>query len=139
MPALNFQSQWADAVEAGAILANGFKLDWVPYPLRGCCPKRTTMRRVRSDIRPGVTLHLFTGQRTKACRKIAEVLCLSVTPIGVLEDRVRLGDGPLIWTRGEDWERLARQDTAGLWSGDELRAYLRKTYGLPFHGVLIGW
>ena len=54
MPALNFRAEFADAVERGE--------------------KCQTIRAYRKDGRnpkPGDTLHLYTGMRTRACRRLA--------------------------------------------------------------------
>lgn len=52
MPAYNFQKQFAPLVESGQ--------------------KRQTIRAIgkRRHARPGESLQLYTGQRTKACRKL---------------------------------------------------------------------
>lgn len=143
MPALNFQSQWADAVEAGALLANGadvvlmHKL-FTPAEVR---PKRTTIRRP-GRARPGDTLYLYTGQRTKACRKLGEVLCLAVTPVKIRrlvdthEPVLFIGSAGLMDAR---LDRLARLDTAGLWDAAAFIAFFERAYGLPFDGELIAW
>lgn len=59
---LNFQPHFAALVEAGT--------------------KLTTIR--KSPREPGVTLHLFTAQRTKECRKIGTAVCTSCVPIVIL-------------------------------------------------------
>ncbi|KAF0093464.1 MAG: hypothetical protein E1N59_2865 [Puniceicoccaceae bacterium 5H] len=62
MPALNFSKQFADLVESGA--------------------KGQTIRETRKQpIKPGDTLYLYTGQRTKSCRKLMDAVCTSVKPI----------------------------------------------------------
>lgn len=132
MAALNFMPQWADAVAIGARHANNERF----VVMDGTIPKRTTIRKVSDRYYPGVELQLYTGQRTKACRLLGTALCLSVTPFFCHPDFVRLGSQVLYV---EQWERLARLDTAGLWSGDELRGFFARNYGLPFEGSLIGW
>jgi len=67
MPALNFKSRFAPAVELG--LAN---------PLAPGA-KRCTIRATRKrPICPGDRLSLYTGMRTKACRKLGEAECRTV-------------------------------------------------------------
>lgn len=137
MPALNFQAQWADAVELGARFAN---CEIAPVAMLDLIPKRTTIRRP-GRVKPGDTLHLFTGQRTKECRKLGQALCLAVTPITIGEPDEY---GPVIFLAGRgpspaECEALARLDTAGLWGAAELITFFRDTYGLPFKGELICW
>ena len=135
MPALNFQPQWANAVQLGALQHAGENVSATELTL----PKRTTIRRP-GRIKPGNTLYLYTGQRTKECRKLGEVLCLSVTPVFASSAGqphiLRLGGQ---WLDSTQTERLARLDTAGLWGTEEIFAFIEKAYGLPFHGELIGW
>ena len=60
MAALNFQKRFAEAVETGE--------------------KRQTIRRRRADghdPKAGDPLYLYTGMRTKACRKLATVRCIA--------------------------------------------------------------
>ena len=142
MPALNFMIDWADAVAYGARLAAGQTVT----PLTGYPPKRTTIRKA-GRAKPGDMLYLYTGQRTKACRKLGEALCLAVTPIYVARERVsqtpyiRLGaprPGKELIS-GVAFERFARLDTAGLWDADRFIAFFADAYGLPFDGELICW
>ncbi|AFY39879.1 hypothetical protein Lepto7376_3703 [[Leptolyngbya] sp. PCC 7376] len=56
MPALNFQKQFVPLIESGK--------------------KRQTIRCRKRPIKVGDLLYLYTGQRTKNCRKIAESICL---------------------------------------------------------------
>lgn len=64
MPALNFQPRFAKMVENGT--------------------KRQTIRALRKDGRDpklGDMIHLYTGMRTKKCRRLRTNYCTSVTPI----------------------------------------------------------
>ncbi len=64
MPALNFQSQFAEAVKSGK--------------------KWQTIRKVREyPIKVGDTLYLYTGMRTKKCRKLRVTICTAVIPISI--------------------------------------------------------
>ena len=111
MPALNFMKQFADAVESGE--------------------KRQTIRAYRKDgldPKVGDTLYLYTGMRTKQCRKLGEVKCKSVEPIY------------LSW-EGCDFtihqERWATND--GFDSFTHMLDWFEKTHGLPFEGLIIKW
>lgn len=139
MPAINFQAQWADAVEYGALLANsavGEAVSFAKSVTDGLLlPKRTTIRRP-GRARPGQTLYLFTGQRTAQCRSLGRALCLAVTTVYVVDDSIRLNSQ---WLTFEETATLARLDTAGLWEASELIDFLKKSYDLPFRGELICW
>lgn len=116
MPAINFQSRFAADVESGR--------------------KHTTIRR-RGRAKPNQWLYLFTGQRTKQCRRLKKALCLGVTPfrIGPFGSCL-LGDA-ILWK--DELEALARLDTAGQMGATEFVEFFRSTYGLPFDGELIIW
>lgn len=131
MPAINFQAQWSAAVYIGAQHANG----------RPCTadlvPKRTTIRKP-GRAKPGQTLYLYTGQRTAACRKLGEVLCLAVTPVRFLGDLDIISLGNQILTR-EQFEAFARLDTAGLWGWDDFARFFAETYDDQRDFELISW
>lgn len=60
MPALNFKKRFEPMIESG--------------------DKRQTIRAKRKDCRDpkeGQTLYLYTGMRSKGCRKLGEAPCLS--------------------------------------------------------------
>lgn len=118
MPALNFQSQFAEAVERGE--------------------KRQTIRAPRKDGRdpkPGETLHLYTGMRTKACRKLCERRCTSVTPVVIDYNSVQLNGGTYLLTAAR--ENFARADGFADWTA--MRQWFERTHGLPFFGFAISW
>jgi len=122
MPAINFQKQFADAVQAGE--------------------KCQTIRAIRKDKRlpckPGDTIALYTGMRTKACRKLIDVECIAVLPIEIQSAVVRIEDG---WIRfgedGRDLDEFARADGFANWF--EMSSWFLKTHGTPFRGHLIKW
>jgi len=67
MPALSFNKQFARLVELGR--------------------KRQTIRVKRKrPIKAGDRLYLYTGMRTKVCRKLGEADCASVRPLVKLPD-----------------------------------------------------
>lgn len=121
MPALNFQARFAPLVEAGE--------------------KTQTIRARRKDGRdpkPGDRLYLYTGMRTKSCRKLATAECTSVKPIKVF----RLGavidsDGHDDVRAGGAAESFASAD--GFESYAEMAGWFYRTHGLPFNGLLIRW
>ena len=118
-PALNFQARFAPIVESGE--------------------KRQTIRAYRKDGRDpkvGDTLYLYTGQRTKRCRKLGEARCRSVQPI-----QIRVGNIALPGKRGGSTSRqchaIARADGFSDWSA--MTRWFSRTHGLPFKGLLIRW
>lgn len=121
MPALNFMERFAPLVESGA--------------------KRQTIRKVRKQpIAVGDRLYLYTGMRTKDCRKLGEGLCIGVAPVKMeIND---LNNTPLIWIGDcplniPKSHALAHAD--GFETAAELFLMFYKLYGLPFEGMLIQW
>ena len=118
MPALNFQKQFAPLVESGE--------------------KRQTIRAYRKDGRdpkPGDTLYLYTGMRTKACRKIGEVKCKDAERIHIWVANMAVGDRH--GSTGSQCNAMAVAD--GFADFGEMLKWFEKTHGLPFEGVLIRW
>jgi len=67
MPILNFKKEWADDVASGK--------------------KRSTIRRTRKvPINANDTLHLYTGLRTRATRRLGVGICNAVKPIVIYPD-----------------------------------------------------
>ena len=137
MPALNFQKQFADAVEAGL-----YDLRGEPRPERliGVRPKFQTIRLYRKDKRDpkvGQTLYHFTAQRTKQSRRLGEAECTGVAPIRI--------DGPgfngllLGSIVGIECtpDKFARDD--GFKDFAAMLDWVAKTNGFPFKGLLIRW
>ena len=115
MPAYNFMPQFADSVASGQ--------------------KRCTIRRKRKrPTKAGDILHLFTGMRTKRCRKLGKTLCLEVQPIEIARQRIVLAGKELNWSGSFI---LAKAD--GFRCLNDFFAFYDKLYGLPFAGVLIEW
>ncbi len=121
MPALNFQARWADSVRTGR--------------------KRQTIRAPRKDGRdpkPGDTLYLYTGMRTKACRLLAVRRCRSARRVKITKHGVMFPfDGDQF--RAGTWraDEFARAD--GFADFDEMLGWFREHHGLPFRGFVIHW
>lgn len=110
--------------------------------------KRQTVR-LKARCKPGDRLQLYTGMRTKACRKLGEAVCEAVFPVMFLADGGLLFPGAselaaisLYGARGKvaDYvtsERFARADGFPRW--DDCAAFFREKYGLPFAGQVIVW
>lgn len=116
MAALNFQKQFAEEVEIGR--------------------KRQTIRAPRKDDRPhcrvGGPLTLYTGMRTKACRKLGDAVCTARKHVFM--------DGCRLFVDGEsirDDDEFARRD--GFENASAMYEWFGKTHGLPFVGTLIEW
>ncbi len=124
MPALNFKKQFAHLVESGE--------------------KRQTIRALRKDgknPKPGHTLYLYTGQRTKSCRKLGEAICKSVEQICINESwGISLAnlDGGQYRELSID-EETALIEADGFYYSFQFYKFFKDTHGLPFFGLLIKW
>lgn len=116
MPALNFQKQFADKVERGE--------------------KRQTIRMPRKKpLKVGDKLCLYTGQQTKFCRKLGEVIIQEIFDLFIYsEEEIYFGDVVLI---GIEKEQFAKDD--GFDCADDMVEWFKHQYGLPFSGYVIRW
>jgi hypothetical protein len=106
MVAINFSPQFADLVASGA--------------------KRQTIRQ-KARCKVGDKLQLYTGQRTKKCRKLADAICSHVFKI-----TMPLRDNPFITPE------FAKAD--GFNDANEMQWWFRNRYKtLIFEGYLIKW
>ncbi len=123
MPALNFKAQFAPLVESGE--------------------KSQTIRKVRKHpIKAGDRLFLFTGMRTKQCRKLRETVCTNARMIAIQPPGgVIVSEGIYLWEKGQlsttEAKQLARKD--GFSRLTDFVRFFKDQYGLPFEGVLIEW
>ena len=103
MPILGFRPQYAALILAGR--------------------KDQTIRAPRKfPIRPGDTLHLYTGMRTKACRKIGTAVCSEVFHLYISHHLRTCGTterGPFT---PQERDALAQRDGFSRW--EELRGVL---------------
>lgn len=115
MPAINFQKQFAQAVEDGE--------------------KCQTIRAERVDGRlpakPGDIIALYTGMRTKSCRKLGDGECIAIETIQISRRGVSVRYQP------QDATTIARAD--GFETFNAMADWFEKTHGLPFRGHLIRW
>lgn len=120
MVAYNFKPQFEKPIQAGK--------------------KRQTIRALgkRRHARPGEMLQLYTGMRTKSCRKIMPDQRCAVVVGVVIEVRQ---DGLTVNVGGEhveDLEGFARMD--GFLGANAMRDFWIENHGLgTFVGVLVGW
>jgi hypothetical protein len=99
--------------------------------------KHQTIRPYRKDNRnptKGCRLYLYTGMRTKYCRKLKEVVCEKVDTIEIRELYLIVGSNSLNLSEGHIF---ARKD--GFRDIGEFYKFFKYQYGLPFHGLLIEW
>ncbi len=123
MVAINFMPQFADDVEDGI---------------------KTQTIRQKARCKRGDKLQLYTGMRTKSCRKLADVICTSVVPIKIdatemFLDGRRVFAGDALRDEFEDRDNdFAKKD--GFAGYVEMADWFHEQYGpLPFEGFVIKW
>lgn len=116
MPAFNFQEIFAPLVESGG--------------------KPSTIRKtMRCKI--GDTVQLYTGQRTKDCRKLGEGVCIGLAQITIgLEDGTPWAVHGVI---GDVFLHKRLHEQEGFMNVNEFVGFFRQQYGLPFTGYLHVW
>jgi hypothetical protein len=93
--AINFSPQFAEAVAAGL---------------------KTQTIRQSARAKAGQALQLYTGQRTKACRKLADAVCIDCTYVGLRASGVTLGDTKRFPGDIDDFARQdGFEDYAAMW------------------------
>lgn len=101
--------------------------------------------RIRPHAQPGQSLQLYSGMRTKSCRRISTETCMSIECIALFFATDRVGwchvESPAyIWrsiiSEAADLDRLAVFD--GFRSWEEMKAFWNGTGG-PFFGFHIRW
>jgi hypothetical protein len=114
MVALNFSPEFAELVAAGR--------------------KRQTIRQ-RARVKPGQRIQLYTGQRTKACRKLGEAVCAAVLPVTLVWPFVTLDGEALGFGDSYEFARLdGFPDYVTMWR------WFRDRYGMErFSGYVIRW
>ena len=115
MVAYNFQARFAPLVETGA--------------------KSMTIREIgrRRHARPGERLQLYTGQRTKGCRKLLDAVVTGTQSIQFHADRRVFTDA---WLTDLEVEILARLD--GFASGADFLAFHSPPEGIR-EAIIIEW
>ena len=114
MVALNFQPQFADDVAAGR--------------------KTQTIRR-SARAKAGQRLQLYTGQRTKACRKLAEAVCIDCGYVGLTERGISLWDASRYPGNKDDFARAdGFESYAAMW-----KWFSERYKTNSFTGYIIRW
>ena len=85
--------------------------------------------------RPGDKLYLFTGLRTKKCKRLGETRCSQVQDITIVGLSEVYVNGKLL-TPGRI-DSLARKD--GFRTLYDFYGFFKSHYDLPFKGVVIKW
>ena len=123
MVAYSFKAQFANSVESGR--------------------KIQTIRADRKNghASAGDRLQLYTGMRTKDCRKLRpDPLCLSVEPIKI---KLSTATGLTTVIIGGQYlnacQALAFAQADGFDSVEAMGKFFQDTHGLPFEGFLIKW
>ena len=119
MVAYNFQKQFADDVESGR--------------------KTQTIRSSRKNghANVGDNLQLYTGMRTKQCRKLADAVCTQTLSVVIKSNSATISGGYRITYTGSSLTSFAVED--GFLSWQSMLDWFDKAYGLPFEGTLIKW
>jgi hypothetical protein len=115
--------------------AYNFKPRFAQYILSD--EKGSTIRARRKDgldPKPGDTMYLYTGMRTKACRLLKTTPCLRVTPIRITRRNIFLRGHRV---EGTDLFRLCVND--GFGAAAALHHFFLTTHGADFRGFLIEW
>lgn len=107
--------------------------------------KITTIRAPRKDgklPKPGEVLKLFTGMRTKKCRKIGERVCKAIYAVelnfdGIIFKARHRHPRDVAYMDLLLLSNIARKDGFGDWI--EMRGFFTQVHGLPFKGYLIEW
>ncbi|MBQ6533650.1 MAG: hypothetical protein IJI37_00625 [Opitutales bacterium] len=108
--------------------------------------KRQTIRRASpkwANVKPGDKLTLYTGLRTKQCRKLGEAVVESITPI-TMRTNANLSGGiwGMVFVNGQSLEApdltiLARAD--GFEYVSDFLGWFNQHYGYAFTGNIIKW
>ncbi len=114
MVAFNFSPEFADRVAFGE--------------------KCQTIRRTKR-AKPGDTLQLYTGMRTKKCRKLRDAVCTTVCYVAIRPDYLTVGD---VRKHPRDIDDFARAD--GFENYKAMVVWFQKRYNQPFFvGYLHRW
>lgn len=139
MVAYSFNKRFVSPIRVGL----GIKIHHEPGDAHVYTPKRQTIRATgkRRHARPGETLQLYHGMRTKQCFKIGEARCTDVVPIII---RVPRDDAWLSVKIADEPEKLADDAFAqadGFASVEDMWLFWRQEHPLvrTFTGFLIRW
>jgi len=103
--------------------------------------KRCTIRALRKDKRDpkrGETLYIYTGLRSKSCRKLVtpDPVCKKARPIW-FDSRAGVFIQDVGYLKHTELESLAKAD--GFDCVKDFIEFFKKKHGFPFRGLLIEW
>jgi len=111
----------------------GFKQHFKKAIISG--EKRQTIRKQwKRPIKPGDTLFLSVGMRTKNYQRLKEAECSSITPVTIRASSVTLDSKDL---NAGEIEEFAKLD--GFSTSQAFYDFFEENRGLPFDGVVIEW
>lgn len=114
MVAINFSPQFAEAVAAG---------------------RKTQTIRQSARATTGRALQLYTGQRTKDCRKLADAVCVDCTSVKLTARGATLGDTSRFPGDRDDFARAdGFEDYAAMW-----KWFSERYETHSFAGYIIRW
>lgn len=131
------------------MVAFNFKPEFVPKIESG--EKKQTIRRSQR-CNPGDDVQLYTGQRTKKCRKIKDSTCTKIVNVAIGEQEIRGKNTRFIQTEHngsfmqliegitcekEELDKFAVMD--GFENSEKMFDFFKNQYGLPFQGVIHVW
>lgn len=121
MPAFNFKGQFVERINAGT--------------------KGGTIRNYgkRAPVREGQTLYLYTGQRTKWCRKIKDAPCVEVwdVHVGATIIALKRNGASVVLDTLTELNQFAITDGFPDWN--TMKRYWELNGGLPFNGFHARW
>ena len=114
--------------------AYSFKERFIPLLKSG--EKNQTIRKKRKgQAKPGDTLYLYYGMRTKWCTKIGEAICTKVNELKISVNKNVYLNGHRLSL--EQKNRLAQDD--GFEDYNTMFRWWNQTHELPFIGDIIYW
>lgn len=111
--------------------------------------KKTFVRRIENRSKtgtirqtqrcqPGAAMQLYTGQRTKHCRRVGTATCQHVIPLRIHKNRIEFLSGQMHSLRdAAELEAFAHDDGFDSWA--EMVAFFEKEYSLPAAAYLHVW
>jgi hypothetical protein len=111
------------------MVAFNFKEQFVPNIKKGI-KKQTIRKTIR--CKKGDKLELYTGMRTKQCKKIKDTICIDIYPIAITENKLSSGRTQLITKTNLD--NFAIKDGFKNW--EDFKLFFKIHYGLPFYGYV---
>jgi len=131
--------------------AYSFKERFCPWVIEGS--KTHTVRDLRKGrqghAKPGDTVYLYYGMRTKYCRKLGEGICTKVENITISSDSITIDGRKLSWDEmirfawkdGFRAEGTTENEPGDAWTA--MRRFWKENHGLdaehPWMGVVIHW